>query len=252
MLQREVNWRRPGDGILRRRWEKMRCRVWNAGAGRWEGGDGDDGRGWSRPGANGPAQAGRRRTAAAASLFATDARTPHGADGPPSGPYTLPLPPSGSAGGPLAARLSAQWYFFARYAPSVTRGAPCQARDATERCSLGGGQQEGEGGANNSNGGGGKARKAKKGSMGAVGDDDDALLFDDGDDDDGSAGPELDASVDLDSLGEQLGEQCRVCRERKGVSLLPCKRAIQLQLRRAEGCEQIRFIAYCLLLRILR
>ena len=33
MLQREVTWRRAGDGVLRRRWETMRCRVWNAGAG---------------------------------------------------------------------------------------------------------------------------------------------------------------------------------------------------------------------------
>ena len=42
MLQREVTWRRAGDGVLRRRWETMRCRVWNAGAGQWEGGDEDD------------------------------------------------------------------------------------------------------------------------------------------------------------------------------------------------------------------
>ena len=42
MLQREVTWRRAGDGVLRRRWETMRCRAWNAGAGQWEGGDEDD------------------------------------------------------------------------------------------------------------------------------------------------------------------------------------------------------------------
>ena len=39
MLQREVTWRREGDGVPRRRWETMRCRVWNRDAGRWEGGD---------------------------------------------------------------------------------------------------------------------------------------------------------------------------------------------------------------------
>lgn len=72
-------------------------------------------------------------SSASTSIFATDVRTPHGADGPPRGPYTLPMPPSGM-GGPLAARLTAQWYFFARYSSSATAGKPCQASDTTERC----------------------------------------------------------------------------------------------------------------------
>ena len=42
MLQREVTWRRAGDGVLRRRWETMRCRAWNEEAEQWEGGDEDD------------------------------------------------------------------------------------------------------------------------------------------------------------------------------------------------------------------
>ena len=67
------------------------------------------------------------------SIFATGVRTPHGVDGPPEEPYVLPLPPRGGDG-PLAARLTAQWYLFARYSLASTAGKPCNANDATEHC----------------------------------------------------------------------------------------------------------------------
>ena len=52
MLQREVARRPACDGVMRRRFETMRCRVWNEGIGIWEG-DEDDflalhGSWWSR------------------------------------------------------------------------------------------------------------------------------------------------------------------------------------------------------------
>jgi hypothetical protein len=66
-----------------------------------------------------------------ATIFAANRRTPNGNTHPPDTPFALPTPPA-SSGGPLAARLSAQWYFFARY--SLTNGAPCKPLDETAAC----------------------------------------------------------------------------------------------------------------------
>lgn len=69
---------------------------------------------------------------APSTVFAANPAKPLGMHAPPDTPYLLPPPPRVAPGSSLP-RMSAQWYFFARY--STRRGAPpCRASDPTHRC----------------------------------------------------------------------------------------------------------------------